>query len=115
MSRQLIKFLSVEARRAGKLRKKLARVEMWLRDRRISQTITRRIRAYYAEVWLPYNGGCSLFPQATLLTCCSCLGPWSKLTCICHALIPVAWQIQDAGKVVQRVGHANRAGKQGTS
>ena len=54
--RQLIKFLSVEARRAGKLRKKLARVEMWTGQRRISQTITRRIRAYYAEVWLPYTG-----------------------------------------------------------
>ncbi|BDA43675.1 probable potassium voltage-gated channel subfamily H member 7 [Coccomyxa sp. Obi] len=54
-SQQLIKFLSVEARRAGKLRKKLARVETWLRQRRISQTITRRIRAYYAEVWLPYT------------------------------------------------------------
>ncbi len=72
--RQLIKFLSVEARRAGKLRKKLATVEQWLRQRRISQTITHRIRAYYAEVWLPYMGGVPSHPssepaEGLLLSC----------------------------------------------
>lgn len=68
--RQLIKFLSVEARRAGKLRKKLARVETWLRERRISQTITRRIRAYYAEVWLPYTGRAQSCPSKYPATAC---------------------------------------------
>lgn len=56
LSRQLIKFLSTEARRAGKLREKLEKVEVWTQQRRIPSTLTRRIRAYYAEIWLDYVG-----------------------------------------------------------
>ena len=54
--RQLIKFLSTEARRAGKLREKLEKVEVWTQQRRIPSSLTRRIRAYYAEIWLDYAG-----------------------------------------------------------
>ena len=56
LRRQLIKFLSTEARRAGKLREKLEKVEVWTQQRRIPSSLTRRIRAYYAEIWLDYAG-----------------------------------------------------------
>lgn len=56
MCRQLIKFLSTEARRAGKLREKLEKVEVWTQQRRIPSALTRRIRAYYAEIWLDFAG-----------------------------------------------------------
>lgn len=56
MRRQLIKFLSTEARRAGQLRGKLEKVEVWTQQRRIPSNLTRRIRAYYAEIWLDYAG-----------------------------------------------------------
>ncbi len=57
--RQLIKFLSTEARRAGVLREKLEKVEVWTQQRRIPSALTRRIRAYYAEIWLDYAGALS--------------------------------------------------------
>ena len=56
LCRQLIKFLSTEARRAGVLREKLEKVEVWTQQRRIPSSLTRRIRAYYAEIWLDYAG-----------------------------------------------------------
>ena len=56
LCRQLIKFLSTEARRAGTLREKLEKVEVWTQQRRIPSSLTRRIRAYYAEIWLDYAG-----------------------------------------------------------
>jgi len=56
LCRQLIKFLSTEARRAGKLREKLEKVEVWTQQRRIPSALTRRIRAYYAEIWLDFAG-----------------------------------------------------------
>lgn len=84
--RQLITFLSVEARRAGKLRGKLASVEMWTRQHRISETLVRRIRAYYAEVWLPYVGApCTTAPNSLRSTpslpCLKCLGLLRKAPC----------------------------------
>ena len=53
----MVKYLSSEARKAGMLRGKLEQVELWTRRRHLSQTLTQRIRAYYAEVWLQYAGG----------------------------------------------------------
>jgi hypothetical protein len=55
--RRLVTYLSSEARKAGMLRGKLEQVELWTRRRHLSQTLTQRIRAYYAEVWLQYAGG----------------------------------------------------------
>ncbi len=38
------------------LREKLEKVEVWTQQRRIPSSLTRRIRAYYAEIWLDYAG-----------------------------------------------------------
>jgi hypothetical protein len=65
-ARQLIAYLSGEARKAGKLRGKLAAVEAWTRERRISPSLTSRIRAYYAEVWLQFVGARRISPVAPL-------------------------------------------------
>jgi hypothetical protein len=64
LCRQLIKFLSTEARRAGKLREKLEKVEVWTQQRRIPSSLTRRIRAYYAEIWLDYVGAHTISRKA---------------------------------------------------
>ena len=41
------------------LREKLEKVEVWTQQRRIPSALTRRIRAYYAEIWLDYAGALS--------------------------------------------------------
>lgn len=54
--RELMKHLSKEASKLGKLRKKLQSVELWTRRRHVSLRLRRRIRSYYAEVWVRHNG-----------------------------------------------------------
>ena len=51
-----MKHLSKEASKLGKLRKKLQAVELWTRRRHVSLRLRRRIRSYYAEVWVRHNG-----------------------------------------------------------
>ena len=51
-----MKHLSKEASKLGKLRKKLQSVELWTRRRHVSLRLRRRIRSYYAEVWVRHNG-----------------------------------------------------------
>jgi len=51
-----MKHLSKEASKLGKLRKKLQAVEVWTRRRHVSVKLRRRIRSYYAEVWVRYEG-----------------------------------------------------------
>ena len=54
--RELMKHLSTEASKLGKLRKKLQAVEVWTRRRNVSVRLRRRIRSYYAEIWVRHDG-----------------------------------------------------------
>ncbi len=49
-------MLSDNARRMGPLRDKLQWVELWLKRRHMSSKLSRRVRAYYTEIWANHKG-----------------------------------------------------------
>lgn len=49
-------MLSDNARRMGPLRDKLQWVELWLKRRHLSSKLSRRVRAYYTEIWANHKG-----------------------------------------------------------
>lgn len=50
-SQEILSMLSDNARRMGPLRDKLQWVELWLKRRHLSSKLSRRVRAYYTEIW----------------------------------------------------------------
>lgn len=65
--RELMKHLSKEASKLGKLRKKLQAVEVWTRRRHVIVKLRRRIRSYYAEVWVRHEGAQRLGDPSTVV------------------------------------------------
>lgn len=58
-------MLSDNARRMGPLRDKLQWVELWLKRRHLSSTLSRRVRAYYTEIWANHKGQLLLKPDCS--------------------------------------------------
>ena len=72
--REILSMLSDNARRMGPLRDKLQWVELWLKRRHLSSKLSRRVRAYYTEVWANHKG-----KTACLLTTTLKSGPTTKV------------------------------------
>ena len=59
--REILSMLSDNARRMGPLRDKLQWVELWLKRRHLSSKLSRRVRAYYTEIWANHKGEAAFF------------------------------------------------------
>ena len=57
MCREMVKYVSADARKVAVLRRKMQAVEIWADRRKLSHDARRKIRAFYAEIWMSHAGG----------------------------------------------------------
>ncbi len=125
--RELMKHLSTEASKLGKLRKKLQAVEVWTRRRNVSVRLRRRIRSYYAEIWVRHDGAPAAARRAAApglrRSCAHCCRSFAKpsvtvngTSCGCHEHFHFlsAWSRRAAGRCLLcgaagRAAHGHRA------
>ena len=52
----MVKYVSRDARRVAILRRKMQAVEIWADRRGLTSDARRKIRAFYAEIWMAHAG-----------------------------------------------------------